>query len=92
MSDNLNPSPHDAAIAVISERARELDADILGHQRCIDVATARRDELLDLVATLSRKPRARKPRAVTEATPSAMEEAAPRPSVFAAPCDVAEAA
>jgi hypothetical protein len=59
-------SPLDAAIAVIMDRARELETEIVGHQRCIEVATASRNELLDLIATLGRKPRARKPRMVTE--------------------------
>jgi hypothetical protein len=89
MSD-LIPTPHDAAIAVITERARELDAEILGHQRCIDVATASRNELLDLVATLSRKPRARRPRAVPEAANDTAEESL-RSTVFAVP-GVGEAA
>jgi hypothetical protein len=82
MSETNTTSPLDAAIAVITERARELETEILGHQRCIDVATASRNELLDLIATLSRKPRARKPRVVAESGSQA-EDAAPRPSVFA---------
>jgi hypothetical protein len=88
MSDIIT-TPHEAAIAVITERARELDAEILGHQRSIDVATASRNELLDLIATLSRKPRARKPRPVAESVghaedaPRPTVDAAPRPSVFA---------
>lgn len=81
MSDTT-PTPNDAAIAVITERARELDIEILGHQRCIDVATASRNELLDLIATLSRKSRPRKVRAV----PEAANDEAPRQTVFAAPC------
>lgn len=91
MSDTT-PTPNDAAIAVITERARELETEILGHQRSIDVATASRNELLDLIATLSRKSRPRKVRAVPEAANDAAE--APRQTVFAAPCvtDAAEAA
>jgi hypothetical protein len=90
MSETTITSPHEAAIAVITERANALDAEILGHQRCIDVATASRNELLELVATLSRKPRARKPRAVAESGSQAEDtqrpavDAAPRPSVFGA--------
>lgn len=92
MSDTT-PTPMDAAIAVITDRARELETEILGHQRCIDVATASRNELLDLIATLSRKPRARKVRVIQEAANDTAE--APRQTVFAAPCvsgDAAEAA
>lgn len=80
MSDIIT-TPHEAAIAVITDRARELETEILGHQRSIDVASASRNELLDLIATLSRKPRARKPRAVAEITGPAEE--APRQTMFA---------
>jgi len=94
MSD-ISANPMDAAIAVLRERERELDGEILAHTRQVEMATARRDELLDLIATLSRKPRPRKPRQVAEAAPSAAEDA--RPSLFAAPPrevagDTAEAA
>jgi hypothetical protein len=87
MSDII-PTPHDAAIAVITERARELDTEILGHQRCIDVATASRNELLDLVATLSRKPRARRTRPMPAGVTLLLDDTAeesPRPTVFAVP-------
>lgn len=92
MSDTT-PTPMDAAIAVITDRARELETEILGHQRCIDVATASRNELLDLIATLSRKPRARKVRVIQEAANDTAET--PRQTVFATPGvsgDAAEAA
>lgn len=68
MSD-ANPTQHDAAILVLRERERELFAEIQDHQRKLDLATARREELLDLIATLSRKPRARKARAALDACP-----------------------
>jgi hypothetical protein len=80
MSDHI--TPHDAAIAVITDRVRELDAEILEHQRAIDVATASRGELADLIATLSRKPRGRKARAAGPASANVLE-LAPAPSVFA---------
>ncbi len=91
-------NPMDAAIAVLRERERELDGEIRTHTRQVEIATARRDELLDLIATLRTgetefrrsKPRPRKPRAVTEAAPSTTEDAAARPSVFAAPRDQAK--
>ena len=76
-------TPHDAAIAVITDRARELDAAILEHQRAIDVATASRGELLDLIATLSRKPRARKARATEPASANVLELAPAAASIFA---------
>ena len=66
---------------------RELDIEILGHQRCIDVATASRNELQDLIATLSRKPRARKPSAAKSAGPA---EDTSRPTVEAAPLPPAD--
>ena len=55
---NDNPIP-DAAIEALRERTRQLDTDIAQHTRSVEVATACRDELLDVIATLSRKPRAR---------------------------------
>lgn len=94
MSDTT-PTPMDAAIAVITDRARELETEILGHQRSIDVAAASRNELLDLIATLSRKPRARKVRVIQEAANDTAAEEAPRQTVFATPGvsgDTAEAA
>ena len=83
MSDHI--TTNDAAIAVITDRVRELDVEILEHQRAIDVATASRGELADLIATLSRKPRARKARAAEPASANVLELApAAAPSVFAA--------
>jgi hypothetical protein len=76
-------TPHDAAIAVITDRVRELDAEITEHQRAIDVATASRGELADLIATLSRKPRARKARAAEPATANVLELAPAAASIFA---------
>jgi hypothetical protein len=80
MSDAYQ-TPHDAAILVLRERERELDSEIQGHTRALELAAARREELLDLIAMLSRKPRARKVRAVAEAQP----EPANDRSVFGAP-------
>ena len=87
MSDHI--TPHDAAIAVITDRVRELDADIARHKAAIDVATASRAELADLIATLSRKPRARKARAAEPAANVVAMEP-PAPSIFA-PVVAAEA-
>jgi hypothetical protein len=81
MSDHI--TTNDAAIAVITDRVRELDAEILEHQRAIDVATASRGELADLIATLSRKPRARKARASEPASANVLELAPAAPSIFA---------
>ena len=81
MSDTI--TANDAAIAVITERVRELDADIARHRAAIDVATASRGELLDLIATLSRKPRARKARAAEPASANVLELAPAAPSIFA---------
>jgi hypothetical protein len=69
------------------DRASQLAAEMQGHARKLEVATERHEELLDMIALLTRKPRARKPRAVAEAPANdAAEEAAveARPSVFAA--------
>jgi len=79
MSD-ANPTQHDAAILVLRERERELFGEIQSHQRSLELATARREELLDLIATLSRKPRGRRARA---ADSSCLEElAGEQKSVF----------
>ena len=83
MSDRI--TPHDAAIAVITDRVRELDAAILLHDTAAGLAIAKRNELLDLIATLSRKPRGRKARAAEPASANVLELApAAAPSVFAA--------
>jgi hypothetical protein len=82
MSD-ANPTQHDAAILVLRDRERELFAEMQNHQRSLEIATARREELLDLIATLSRKPRPRRARPTTEALPEPAND--PAPSVFGAP-------
>lgn len=80
MSD-ANPTQHDAAILVLREREREVFAEMQSHHRALEIATARREELLDLIATLSRKPRPRRARAPAEAP----QEPANDASVFGAP-------
>jgi hypothetical protein len=91
MSDTT-PTPNDAAIEHLRERVRQLEADIAMHRARMEGATMIRDDYLDTIATLSRKSRPRKVRAVPEAANDAAE--APRQTVFAAPCgsDVGEAA
>jgi hypothetical protein len=92
MSDVI-PTQHDAAILVLREREAQLDGEIQTHSRALELATAQRELLLDLIATLSRKPRARSPRAVSRAVPETAPEtcandpgdASPRPTVFATP-------
>jgi hypothetical protein len=88
-TSDIIPAQHVSAVAVLRERERVLDAEIEGYQRQMDIANARRDELLDLIATLTRKPRVRKPRAVAEATPEATTD--PRPSALTAPANDGEA-
>jgi septal ring factor EnvC (AmiA/AmiB activator) len=80
MSDTI--TTNDAAIEIITERVHKLDADIARHKAAIDVATASRSELADLIATLSRKPRARKARAAEPAANVVAMEP-PAPSIFA---------
>lgn len=69
MSDSN--TPNDNAIEVIDEQVRQLEDDIQGHTRRLEVDTAIRDRLLELRATLSRKPRGRKPRLVAEPSTAA---------------------
>jgi hypothetical protein len=82
MSETNTTNANDAAIDVLRERVRQLDIDIAMHKARMDGATMVRDDYLDTIATLSRKPRPRKPRPVTEAAPGPAEDA-PRPTVFA---------
>jgi hypothetical protein len=90
MSDTI-PTPNDAAIEFLRERVRQLDIDIATHKARMDGATMVRDDYLETIATLSRKSRPRKMRAVAEAVETAGE--APRPTLFAGVSgDVGEAA
>jgi hypothetical protein len=82
MSDS--PPIPDAAIEAIRARIAELNLEIEQHQRLAETARVVRDELSDIVATISRKPRSRKPRVVIDAA-EATEET-PRQTVFATPC------
>lgn len=84
MSDT--PTPNDAAIEHLRERVRQLEADIAMHRARMEGATMIRDDYLDTIATLSRKSRPRKVRAV----PEAANDAAPRQTVFAAVADRVE--
>lgn len=68
MSDMI-PSQHESAIAVLREREAQLDVEIQTHSRALELATAQRELLLDLIATLSKKPRVRAPRALARALP-----------------------
>lgn len=83
MSD-ANPTQHDAAILVLRERERELDGEIQSHQRNLEIAAARRDELLDLIAMLSKRPRPRRVRPIAEVPPEPANDTAPI-SVFGMP-------
>jgi hypothetical protein len=89
-----NCAPNESAIEVLRERISLLDGQIEARSIANAADLSTRDVLLDLIATLSRKPRARKPRAIeTDTRPANDAEGEVRPSVFAAPCgDTAEAA
>ena len=94
MSDTT-PNPNDAATQTLRERVAELDADIQGHQRCIEIATACRQELQDMIALLSRKPRARTARTAKPAASARAANDMPVESsfpVFTAHCPTEEAA
>jgi hypothetical protein len=84
MSDIIT-DPNAAALATINARIAELNSEIAQHERLAGQAAAIRDAFADLAADLGRKPRVRKPRAVTETPRAANDEAeeAPRPTVFA---------
>jgi hypothetical protein len=102
MSDFI-PVQHESALAVLRDRERDLGAEIQTDSRALELKTARHDELLDLIAALSRKPRVRAPRAITRPAAAANDQpeacaadagdASPRPTVFATPSlEVADAA
>lgn len=84
MSDMI-PTQHESAVAVLRERERGLDAERQTLARQIEKIEERQDELLNMIATLTRKPRVRRPRAVTETAPANDADDAPRSSVFATP-------
>jgi hypothetical protein len=86
MSDVI-PTQHESAVAILRERERELDIEIAGYTDSLRLANAQREVLLDMIARLTRVPRARKPRMVVEAAPAndQPEETSPRPTVFATP-------
>jgi hypothetical protein len=54
MNDNTLPDP---AIETLRERIRQYEADIAQQTQSMQVATRCRDELLDVIATLTRKSR-----------------------------------
>lgn len=84
MSDTI-PVQHESAVAVLQARERVLDAERLMHLGRAEKVAERQDELLNVIAELTRKPRAaRKPRVTTEAPANDTAEE-PRPSVFAVP-------
>ena len=95
MSDTT-PNPNDAATQTLRERVAELDADIQGHQRCIEIATACRQELQDVIALLSRKLRARTARTAKPNAPTGVmcdpSSAKDTLAVFATPFPIEEAA
>jgi hypothetical protein len=87
MSDTNLSSPHDAAIETVRERVRQLAADIALHKARMEGATLVHDELVELIATLTRKARPKKPRPVGASTSAPIADSAEepaRPTVFAA--------
>jgi hypothetical protein len=81
MSDHVCTT--DAALLLLQERAQALSEEIETHQRALDLANARHEELLWLIAQIGRKSRPRKPRVAAEAVPEPTGD--PAPSVFGAP-------
>lgn len=77
-----NNQQNDAAIEVIDDQLRTLDAEIDASTRRLEVDTAIRGRLLELRATLSRKPRARR---ATAARVVEMEPPPPAPAADTAP-------
>jgi hypothetical protein len=66
MSDTI-PVQHESAVAVLRDMAREVEVEIAGLAENMRLASARQDTLQDAIAKLTRKPRVRAPRPVTDA-------------------------
>ncbi len=85
MSDII-PVQHESAVAILRERIGEFDSEIGGYTESLRLANAGREVLLDMVARLTRVPRAKKSRVVVEAPANDQpEETSPRPTVFSTP-------
>ena len=84
MSDMI-PAHHESAVAVLREMEGEVATKIQSLTDELRLANAQQDTLLDAIAKLTRKPRVRRPRAVTETAPANDADDAPRSSVFATP-------
>jgi hypothetical protein len=85
MSDIITTG-NEPAIELLRERVTQIQTRINARalENALDTSTV--DELLDLIATLSRKPRAKKVRAQdTEPRPANDTPDEPRPTVFATP-------
>ena len=88
MSDTI-PVQHESAVVLLREMAADVAAEIAGHTENLRLANARHDTLQDAIAKLTRKPRVRTARPVTEQRGAndteAAEDAPGRPTVFASP-------
>jgi hypothetical protein len=101
MSDVIPTPACDPAIDIIDEQVAALNSDIAANTRRVELDTGVRDRLLAVRAVLARKLRVRTPRAVARPAPSIDQpdapandagDASPRPTVFATPSLVADAA
>ena len=90
MSDMI-PTQHESAVAVLREMEGEVATRIQSLSDELRLANAQQDTLLNAIAKLTRKPRVRKPQAVTETAANDTEDAS-RPSVFVAAGTIEEAA
>jgi hypothetical protein len=86
MSDII---PNDPATQALRDRINQLELEMATHTRRAEIATACRDELAEMLAIVTRKPRAaRKARAGTEPAcgdPNIVDIVVP-PSMFPLPC------
>lgn len=96
MSEAIIPTQHESAVVILRELANETDAEIRTLTHKIELAQERHGGFLDAIARLTRVPRTRRPRVVSESQAPANdqpEETSPRPTVFATPSlEVADAA
>lgn len=91
MSDILPNLVSDPAMEAFREADRELLAEIQGHERCLDVARAKRDLISELIERLNKK--SKKPRRTIErpAPPPAVPAPEPETRLSDAPVNDAPA-
>lgn len=85
MSNAQPAEPSDCLIETVRERVRQIDLGVLALQRKIEIEQAIRSELEDILATLTRKTKPRKPRTTDYVAVLKPDTIAERHGIFASP-------